>query len=162
MRARDPIPDGFGGGIGLRPDDLLPDHPTVGTEGESQHPWDAENLLASTATGSLGEPGVADVEPAGAVGSEDTTDLAHDGDQGQGDQGGARAQISVQVSVLQDGSLTVVHDLYAVLEDEVLPMWTGDREAWDDVMRHAMVASAGFTGHRMIQDYMHFYGQFRG
>jgi hypothetical protein len=24
------------------------------------------------------------------------------------------------------------------------------------------VASAGFTGHRMIQDYMHFYGQFRG
>ena len=40
--------------------------------------------------------------------------LAHDGDQGQGDQGGARAQISVQVSVLQDGSLTVMHDLYAV------------------------------------------------
>ena len=55
-----------------------------------------------------------------------------------------------------------VNALYAVLEDEVLPMWTGDREAWDDVMRHAMVASAGFTGHRMIQDYMHFYGQFRG
>ncbi len=41
--------------------------------------------------------------------------LAHDGDQGEGDQGGSRAQISVQVSVLQDGSLTVVHDLYAVL-----------------------------------------------
>jgi starch phosphorylase len=55
-----------------------------------------------------------------------------------------------------------VNALYAVLEHEVLPMWTGNREAWDDVMRHAMVASAGFTGHRMIQDYMHFYGQFRG
>ena len=55
-----------------------------------------------------------------------------------------------------------VDALYTVLEHEVLPMWTGDREAWDDVMRHAMVASAGFTGHRMIQDYMHFYGQFRG
>lgn len=41
--------------------------------------------------------------------------LAHDGDQGQGDQGGARAQISVQVSVLQDSSLTTVHDLFAVL-----------------------------------------------
>ena len=39
--------------------------------------------------------------------------LAHDGDQGEGDQGGARAQISLQVSVLQDGALTVVHDLYA-------------------------------------------------
>ena len=55
-----------------------------------------------------------------------------------------------------------VEALYTVLEHEVLPMWTGDREAWDDVMRHAMVASAGFTGHRMIQDYMHFYGQFPG
>ena len=45
--------------------------------------------------------------------------LAHDGDQGQGDQGGARAQISVQVSVLQDGSLTVVHDLYAVQNSSI-------------------------------------------
>ena len=67
--------------------------------------------------------------------------LAHDGDQGQGDQGGARAQISVQVSVLQDGSLTVVHDLYAVLantstwltEDDGLVLDAGTSiqvEAW--------------------------------
>ena len=47
--------------------------------------------------------------------------LAHDGDQGQGDQGGARAQISVQVSVLNDGALTVVHDLFAALENT--SMW---------------------------------------
>ena len=46
--------------------------------------------------------------------------LAHDGDQGQGDQGGARAQISVQVSVLNDGALTVVHDLFAALENTSL------------------------------------------
>ena len=67
--------------------------------------------------------------------------LAHDGDQEQGDQGGARAQISVQVSVLQDGSLTVVHDLYAVLantstwltEDDGLVLDAGTSiqvEAW--------------------------------
>lgn len=47
--------------------------------------------------------------------------LAHDGDQGEGDQGGARAQISVQVSVLTDGALTVVHDLFAALENT--SMW---------------------------------------
>ena len=67
--------------------------------------------------------------------------LAHDGDQGEGDQGGSRAQISVQVSVLQDGSLTVVHDLYAVLantstwltEDDGLVLDAGTSiqvEAW--------------------------------
>ena len=47
--------------------------------------------------------------------------LAHDGDQGEGDQGGARAQISVQVTVLNDGALTVVHDLFAALENT--SMW---------------------------------------
>ena len=52
-----------------------------------------------------------------------------------GRQGGDRAQISVQVSVLQDGSLTVVHDLYAVLantstwltEDDGLVLDAGHR-----------------------------------
>lgn len=46
--------------------------------------------------------------------------LAHDGDQGEGDQGGARAQISLQVSVLQDGALTVVHDLQAAVNNTSL------------------------------------------
>ena len=40
--------------------------------------------------------------------------LAHDGDQGMGDQGGARATISLLVTPVSEGTLTVVHDLYGL------------------------------------------------
>jgi hypothetical protein len=40
--------------------------------------------------------------------------LAHDGDQGMGDQGGARSTVSLLVNPIDEGALTVVHDLYGV------------------------------------------------
>ncbi len=43
--------------------------------------------------------------------------LAHDGDQGMGDQGGARSTVNLLVNPIDEGALTVVHDLYGVEEN---------------------------------------------
>lgn len=51
--------------------------------------------------------------------------------------------------------------LYRILEHDVLPVWENDRDRWTRIMQASMVASAGFTGARMIQDYIGFYNSFR-
>ena len=51
--------------------------------------------------------------------------------------------------------------LYRILEQDVLPVWENDRDRWTSIMLASMVASAGFTGARMIQDYIRFYDDFR-
>ncbi|MEC8978512.1 MAG: alpha-glucan family phosphorylase [Candidatus Thermoplasmatota archaeon] len=52
-------------------------------------------------------------------------------------------------------------DLYRILEQDVLPVWENNRDGWIRIMLASMVASAGFTGARMIQDYIGFYDGFR-
>ena len=54
-----------------------------------------------------------------------------------------------------------VRALYRILEQEVLPVWENDQEKWTRIMQASMAVSAGFTGARMIQDYIGFYDQFR-
>jgi starch phosphorylase len=49
-------------------------------------------------------------------------------------------------------------NIYNVLEHDVLPLWNQD--GWGEMMKSSIVASAGFTGKRMIQDYLEFYDQF--
>ena len=51
-------------------------------------------------------------------------------------------------------------NIYNVLENEVIPLWEQEGDAWSDVMKASIAASAGFTGQRMIQDYLEFYNQF--
>jgi starch phosphorylase len=46
-------------------------------------------------------------------------------------------------------------DLYAKLEHPVLPLYYERREAWIDVMRHAIALNAAyFNTHRMVQEYV--------
>ncbi len=52
------------------------------------------------------------------------------------------------------------NNIYQVLEQDVLPLWEGSKDAWAEMMKASIAASAGFTGHRMIQDYLDFYNQF--
>ena len=49
-------------------------------------------------------------------------------------------------------------NIYNVLEHDVLPSWNG--QEWAEMMKASIVASAGFTGKRMIEDYLEFYNQF--
>ena len=51
-------------------------------------------------------------------------------------------------------------NIYDVLEHEVLPLWERKDDAWAEMMKQSIAASAGFTGHRMIKDYREFYDQF--
>ena len=51
-------------------------------------------------------------------------------------------------------------NIYNVLEHDVLPLWEREGNGWSDMMKASIAASAGFTGHRMIQDYLEFYNQF--
>ena len=51
-------------------------------------------------------------------------------------------------------------NIYKVLEDDVLPLWEEDGDGWSNMMKASIAASARFTGHRMIQDYLEFYNQF--
>ena len=52
------------------------------------------------------------------------------------------------------------NNIYNVLEHEVIPLWENDRDGWAEMMKASIIASAGFTGQRMIQDYLEFYNQF--
>ena len=51
-------------------------------------------------------------------------------------------------------------NIYDVLENEVIPKWESGLEEWAEVMKSSIVASAGFTGKRMIKDYLEFYNKF--
>ena len=51
-------------------------------------------------------------------------------------------------------------NIYNVLEHDVLPLWEREDNGWSDMMKASIAASAGFTGQRMIQDYLEFYNQF--
>ena len=51
-------------------------------------------------------------------------------------------------------------NIYNVLERNVLPLWEQNSDGWSNMMKASIAASAGFTGHRMIQDYLKFYNQF--
>jgi len=51
-------------------------------------------------------------------------------------------------------------NIYNVLENEVIPKWESGLEEWAEVMKSSIVASAGFTGKRMIKDYLEFYNKF--
>ena len=42
-------------------------------------------------------------------------------------------------------------NIYKVLESDVLPLWEEDGDGWSNMMKASIAASAGFTGHRMIQ-----------
>jgi starch phosphorylase len=45
--------------------------------------------------------------------------------------------------------------LYDKLEQEILPMFYGDREGWNLVMRRAIAINASFFNtHRMVQQYV--------
>ena len=52
------------------------------------------------------------------------------------------------------------NNIYDVLEHEVLPLWNADGDEWAQMMKASIVASANFTGKRMIKDYLEFYNQF--
>ena len=52
------------------------------------------------------------------------------------------------------------NNIYQVLEKDVLPLWEGSKDAWAEMMKASIAASAEFTGHRMIQDYLDFYNRF--
>ena len=52
------------------------------------------------------------------------------------------------------------NNIYQVLEQDVLPLWEGSKDAWAEMMKASIAASAEFTGHRMIQDYLDFYNRF--
>jgi len=47
-----------------------------------------------------------------------------------------------------------------VIENEVLPAWDDRGERWCGLMRASIATSAGFTGARMISDYLAFYDSF--
>ena len=51
-------------------------------------------------------------------------------------------------------------NIYNVLEHDVIPLWENDGDGWSEMMKASIAASAGFTGQRMIQDYLEFYDQF--
>ena len=51
-------------------------------------------------------------------------------------------------------------NIYKVLEDEVIPLWEQAGDGWAEMMKASIAVSAGFTGQRMIQDYLEFYNQF--
>ena len=52
------------------------------------------------------------------------------------------------------------NNIYNVLEHEIIPLWENNQNGWADIMKASIVASAAFTGQRMIQDYLEFYNQF--
>ena len=47
-----------------------------------------------------------------------------------------------------------------VIENEVLTAWRDGEEKWCDMMRASIATSAGFTGARMIRDYLPYYDSF--
>lgn len=51
-------------------------------------------------------------------------------------------------------------NIYSTLENDVLPSWERKDETWANLMRESIASSAGFTGMRMIEDYLHFYNKF--
>jgi len=51
-------------------------------------------------------------------------------------------------------------NIYAVLENDVLPVWKEGGARWAKMMRASIATSARFTGARMISDYLHFYNAF--
>ena len=51
-------------------------------------------------------------------------------------------------------------NIYNVLEHDVLPLWERDDDGWTTMMKASIAVSSGFTGQRMIQDYLEFYNQF--
>ena len=51
-------------------------------------------------------------------------------------------------------------NIYNVLQHDVIPLWEQEGDGWAEMMKASIVASAGFTGQRMIQDYLEFYNQF--
>ena len=51
-------------------------------------------------------------------------------------------------------------NIYNVLQHDVIPLWEQEGDGWVEMMKASIVASAGFTGQRMIQDYLEFYNQF--
>ena len=51
-------------------------------------------------------------------------------------------------------------NIYNVLEHDVLPLWERDDDGWTTMMKASITASSGFTGQRMIQDYLEFYNKF--
>ena len=51
-------------------------------------------------------------------------------------------------------------NIYNVLQHDVIPLWEQEDDGWAEMMKASIVASAGFTGQRMIQDYLEFYSQF--
>ena len=51
-------------------------------------------------------------------------------------------------------------NIYNVLQHEVIPLWEQEGDGWAEMMKASIAASAGFTGQRMIQDYLEFYNQF--
>ena len=55
------VGDGFGHGIGFMPDDLLPEIPAVGAEGEGDHPRDAAEVFGLEA-GTLPTVGLLRIE----------------------------------------------------------------------------------------------------
>ena len=51
-------------------------------------------------------------------------------------------------------------NIYSVLESEVIPTWESGEENWAKIMQASIVASSGFSGKRMIEDYLKFYNKF--
>ena len=51
-------------------------------------------------------------------------------------------------------------NIYSTLQNDVLPSWERKDETWANIMRESIASSAGFTGQRMIEDYLHFYKKF--
>ena len=51
-------------------------------------------------------------------------------------------------------------NIYSTLQNDVLPSWERKDETWANIMRESIASSAGFTGRRMIEDYLHFYKKF--
>ncbi|MBT5281937.1 MAG: alpha-glucan family phosphorylase [Euryarchaeota archaeon] len=51
-------------------------------------------------------------------------------------------------------------NIYSTLQNDVLPSWERKDETWANLMRESIASSAGFTGQRMIEDYLHFYNKF--
>ena len=51
-------------------------------------------------------------------------------------------------------------NIYNVLQHHVIPLWEQEGDGWAEMMKASIAASAGFTGQRMIQDYLEFYNQF--
>jgi hypothetical protein len=52
--------------------------------------------------------------------------LAHDGDQGNGDQGGDLGRVSITITKLNDGQWTSFHDLVGIIPDGHLTLLEGD------------------------------------